>query len=80
MTPRAPADACSVEVRKLGSTAVVISCPASEKKLATPTPPTPGVSHLSPARPGAAGPAGRSPLTAGSLPAGCGQGRFRAGG
>ncbi len=43
--PSAPAEACSVAVRKLGRTAVVISWPASEKKLATPTPPTPAVSQ-----------------------------------
>ena len=35
-------------VRKLGSTGVVTSCPASEKKLAAPIPPTRGVSHRSP--------------------------------
>ena len=44
--PSAPAEAPSVCVMKLGRTAVVISCPASLKKLAAPMLATPRVSQL----------------------------------
>ena len=65
ITPSAPGPACSVEVRKLGSTDVAISCPASEKKLAAPTPTTPDVSHRSSkaAGPGSTWSAVSSPAT-----------------
>jgi hypothetical protein len=43
--PSAPADPCSVCVMKLGRIAVVISCPASLKKLAAPMLATPRVSQ-----------------------------------
>ena len=46
MSPRAEAGAPSVTVRKVGSSAVGISWPASEKKLAMPMARAPGVSHL----------------------------------
>jgi len=44
----AVAGAPSVETRKLGRMAVGISCPASARKLAKPTPSTPGLSQESP--------------------------------
>ena len=47
MTPNTDAGAPSVEVSKLGNNDVGTSCPASDKKLATPIPVTPGVNHPS---------------------------------
>jgi hypothetical protein len=46
MMPNDAADPWSTDVRKLGRSAVVISCPESEKKLAAPTLPTPAVSQV----------------------------------
>ena len=45
-TPSAAAEAPSVPVRNVGSTDVVTSWPASEKKLDAPMAPTPGLSHF----------------------------------
>ena len=45
MTPNAAAGAASTEPRKLGSSAVGISCPMSASRLANPMPRTPGVNH-----------------------------------
>jgi hypothetical protein len=48
ITPRAAAEECSTVVRKLGSSALAISCPESEKKLTALAPATPGLSHSLP--------------------------------
>ena len=45
ISPSAAADAPSVVVRKLGSSAVGTSCPTSARRLAPPIPATPRVSH-----------------------------------
>jgi hypothetical protein len=45
MSPSEAAEACSVDVRKLGRTAVAISWPESEKKLVNAMLRTPGDGH-----------------------------------
>jgi hypothetical protein len=49
MIPSAAAVACRVETRKVGRTAVTISCPASEKKLLAPIPRIPRLIQVLPA-------------------------------
>jgi hypothetical protein len=45
MTPSAAADPPSVDVIRLGSSAVGTSCPTSARRLAVPIQATPGVNH-----------------------------------